>query len=113
MQSEGEASPDGSRTATSNLFWRSRNEARRCPVHGEASSGRRAPQGFADINKVIPREKLEEVSLRYKRLAGFNNDSLKSLRPLTISLISSGGPKNDLAGGMTTLTEFMGGARFR
>jgi hypothetical protein len=59
MQSEGEASPDGSRTAVSNLLIGAR--------------------------VTIPREKLEEISLRYKRLAGFDKDSLKSLGPLTIS----------------------------
>jgi hypothetical protein len=38
----------------------------------------RAPQGFTDIDKVIPRAKLEEISLRYKRLAGFDKDSLRA-----------------------------------
>lgn len=36
----------------------------------------RAPNGFANINDVIPREQLEAISLRYKRLAGFDKDSL-------------------------------------
>ncbi|MES2104482.1 MAG: flavin-dependent oxidoreductase [Pseudomonadota bacterium] len=38
----------------------------------------RAPQGFGHINDVIPAEKLEEISLKYKRLAGFDKDSLRS-----------------------------------
>lgn len=41
----------------------------------------RAPNGFANINDVIPREQLEAISLRYKRLAGFDKDSV-SARPL-------------------------------
>lgn len=36
----------------------------------------RAPNGFTNINDVIPREQLEAISLRYKRLAGFDKDSL-------------------------------------
>jgi len=31
----------------------------------------RAPDGFADIEDVIPRAELEEIAARYKRLAGF------------------------------------------
>lgn len=31
----------------------------------------RAPQGFADINAVIPRAELEEIAARYKQTAGF------------------------------------------
>ncbi|MFH7041189.1 flavin-dependent oxidoreductase [Paucibacter sp. JuS9] len=38
----------------------------------------RAPQGFSSIDEVIPRETLEAMSLRYKRLAGFDKDSLKA-----------------------------------
>ncbi|HEY8605608.1 MAG TPA: flavin-dependent oxidoreductase [Noviherbaspirillum sp.] len=37
----------------------------------------RAPQGFGNIDEVIPRETLEAISLRYKRLAGFDKDSLR------------------------------------
>lgn len=37
----------------------------------------RAPQGFADIKQVIAYEELEAVSLRYKRLAGFDPAALK------------------------------------
>lgn len=39
----------------------------------------RAPNGFVDIGDVIPRQKLEEISLRYKRLAGFDKDALRNL----------------------------------
>lgn len=38
----------------------------------------RAPDGFAHINDVIPQEVLEEVSLRYKRAAGFDPSKLKA-----------------------------------
>ncbi len=38
----------------------------------------RAPQGFHHVNDVIPQEKLEEISLKYKRLAGFDKDSLRA-----------------------------------
>ncbi|RJG07373.1 flavin-dependent oxidoreductase [Noviherbaspirillum cavernae] len=41
----------------------------------------RAPDGFANINDVIPQEQLEAISLRYKRLAGFDKDSLSAPRP--------------------------------
>jgi 2-polyprenyl-6-methoxyphenol hydroxylase-like FAD-dependent oxidoreductase len=37
----------------------------------------RAPNGFAHINDVIPQEELEAISMRYKRLAGFDKDSLR------------------------------------
>ncbi|NEX62245.1 flavin-dependent oxidoreductase [Noviherbaspirillum galbum] len=36
----------------------------------------RAPNGFRNIDDVIPREQLEAISLRYKRLAGFDKDSV-------------------------------------
>jgi 2-polyprenyl-6-methoxyphenol hydroxylase-like FAD-dependent oxidoreductase len=38
----------------------------------------RAPQGFRHINDVIPQATLEEISLRYKRLAGFDRDALRA-----------------------------------
>ncbi|ALT79982.1 flavin-dependent oxidoreductase [Paucibacter sp. KCTC 42545] len=38
----------------------------------------RAPQGFTNIDEVIPRQTLEAISQRYKRLAGFDKDSLKT-----------------------------------
>lgn len=38
----------------------------------------KAPNGFRHVNDVIPQETLEAISLRYKRLAGFDKDSLKS-----------------------------------
>jgi len=37
----------------------------------------RAPHGFSNIDDVIPHETLEAISLRYKRLAGFDRDSMK------------------------------------
>lgn len=38
----------------------------------------RAPDGFADIEDVIPREELEAISARYKQVAGFSKDALAS-----------------------------------
>lgn len=38
----------------------------------------RAPHGFKQIDEVIPRATLEAISLRYKRLAGFDKDSLRA-----------------------------------
>ncbi|MEC4722328.1 flavin-dependent oxidoreductase [Noviherbaspirillum sp. CPCC 100848] len=38
----------------------------------------RAPHGFKNVNDVIPQQTLESISLRYKRLAGFDKDSLRS-----------------------------------
>ncbi|BBB70117.1 flavin-dependent oxidoreductase [Undibacterium sp. YM2] len=37
----------------------------------------RAPQGFADVTEVIAQSELEAISLRYKRLAGFDKDALR------------------------------------
>ena len=38
----------------------------------------RAPQGFTDIEAVIPLVEREEIALRYKRLAGFDRQSLQA-----------------------------------
>lgn len=38
----------------------------------------RAPQGFANIETVIPRAELEEIALRYKRIAGFDPATVNS-----------------------------------
>ena len=38
----------------------------------------RAPQGFANVSDVIPRSELEAIALRYKRLAGFDKDTLRT-----------------------------------
>ncbi|MGB8857066.1 MAG: FAD-dependent monooxygenase, partial [Burkholderiales bacterium] len=38
----------------------------------------RAPHGFTDIEQVIAHNELEEISLRYKRLAGFDKQSLQA-----------------------------------
>lgn len=37
----------------------------------------RAPEGFRDVNEIIPQAELEEISARYKALAGFDVRSLK------------------------------------
>jgi len=37
----------------------------------------RAPQGFANVTDVIPQSELEAISMRYKRLAGFDKDALR------------------------------------
>ncbi|KAI3591048.1 2-polyprenyl-6-methoxyphenol hydroxylase [Cupriavidus sp. U2] len=41
----------------------------------------RAPQGFARIDDVIPRSKLEAISQRYKTLAGFGQQQLQARKP--------------------------------
>jgi 2-polyprenyl-6-methoxyphenol hydroxylase-like FAD-dependent oxidoreductase len=38
----------------------------------------RAPQGFKDIETVIPRRELEEVANRYKAIAGFDREKLNA-----------------------------------
>ncbi|MDF3839276.1 flavin-dependent oxidoreductase [Cupriavidus basilensis] len=38
----------------------------------------RAPQGFDNIDAVIPRAELEAIALRYKQLAGFDRQSLQA-----------------------------------
>ncbi|MNS77869.1 6-hydroxynicotinate 3-monooxygenase precursor [compost metagenome] len=40
----------------------------------------RAPQGFSDIEQVIPRAELEAISLRYKQLAGFDRQSMQGTK---------------------------------
>jgi 5-methylphenazine-1-carboxylate 1-monooxygenase len=40
----------------------------------------RAPQGFKEIGQVIAHNELEEISLRYKRLAGFDKQSLQTAK---------------------------------
>jgi len=37
----------------------------------------RAPEGFADIESVVPRREREAIALRYKKLAGFDVQSLR------------------------------------
>jgi len=41
----------------------------------------RAPHGFSDIDKVIPRHELEAIAQRYKTLAGFGQQQLQTARP--------------------------------
>jgi 5-methylphenazine-1-carboxylate 1-monooxygenase len=36
----------------------------------------RAPDGFADIHDVIPRDELEEIAARYKQVAGFSRQQV-------------------------------------
>jgi 2-polyprenyl-6-methoxyphenol hydroxylase-like FAD-dependent oxidoreductase len=38
----------------------------------------RAPNGFATISDVMPHSELEAIAMRYKRLAGFDKDTLKT-----------------------------------
>ena len=42
----------------------------------------RAPNGFSDIEKVIPYAERDAISLRYKRLAGFDPQALKAAAKL-------------------------------
>jgi 2-polyprenyl-6-methoxyphenol hydroxylase-like FAD-dependent oxidoreductase len=32
----------------------------------------RAPDGFADVHDIIPRQELEDIAARYKQIAGFS-----------------------------------------
>ncbi|MNT04059.1 hypothetical protein D3C72_1386210 [compost metagenome] len=41
----------------------------------------RAPQGFAQIDAVIPRAELEAIAQRYKNLAGFGQQQLQADAP--------------------------------
>ncbi|MBI2255095.1 MAG: flavin-dependent oxidoreductase [Proteobacteria bacterium] len=43
----------------------------------------RAPQGFGNIEAVIPRRELEEIAGRYKLMAGFDKDTLNARPSLT------------------------------
>lgn len=38
----------------------------------------RAPAGFSNVDEVIPRRELEEISARYKKLAGFDVEALRA-----------------------------------
>jgi hypothetical protein len=42
-----------------------------------AIAEQRAPQGFAHIHDVMPREELEGIAARYKQVAGFTKDQVK------------------------------------
>lgn len=42
----------------------------------------RAPHGFKHVNDVITQSELDAISLRYKRLAGFDKDVLSAAAPL-------------------------------
>ena len=45
----------------------------------------RAPEGFSDIEEVISRRKLEEISNAYKAEAGFDPAELNQRRTLTVA----------------------------
>ena len=51
---------------------------------------RRAPHGFSDIEDVISRRELEEISLAYKAEAGFDPAELNQRRTLTVARLSPG-----------------------
>jgi hypothetical protein len=40
----------------------------------------RAPDGFADIDDVIPRVELEEIAARYTQLAGFAPEQVNGVK---------------------------------
>ena len=42
----------------------------------------RAPDGYARIEDVLPRDELEEAAAGYKRLAGFDRETLNSRPPI-------------------------------
>ena len=43
----------------------------------------RAPQGYDDLEKVLPFAEREEVALRYKKMAGFDLKRLNESPPMT------------------------------
>jgi 2-polyprenyl-6-methoxyphenol hydroxylase-like FAD-dependent oxidoreductase len=47
------------------------------PEQVMAIAEQRAPQGFAHIHDVMPREELEGIAARYKQVAGFTKDQVK------------------------------------
>ncbi|WP_216907118.1 DUF3237 family protein [Nocardia noduli] len=70
-----------------------RREATAAIVHANRGLGpemvlslaaERAPHGFDDIEAVLPPEELAEISLRYKRLAGFDPSSLNERPSWTV-----------------------------
>ena len=36
----------------------------------------RAPDGFDDLDQIISNNELQDIAMRYKRLAGFDRESL-------------------------------------
>jgi hypothetical protein len=44
----------------------------------------RAPDGFDDLDAIISPAELEEISLRYKRTAGFDRDVLNARASLSV-----------------------------
>ncbi|RUS48884.1 flavin-dependent oxidoreductase [Cohnella sp. AR92] len=43
----------------------------------------RAPNGFANLHDVISRQELEDISARYKKIAGFDRDTLNAVKDVT------------------------------
>jgi 2-polyprenyl-6-methoxyphenol hydroxylase-like FAD-dependent oxidoreductase len=52
----------------------------------------RAPDGFDDIEAVIPRAELEEIAARYKRLAGFAPEQVNRQEVAGRAYPASGNP---------------------
>jgi 5-methylphenazine-1-carboxylate 1-monooxygenase len=52
----------------------------------------RAPGGFADLNAVISRPELEEISNSYKRTAGFDPEVLNNRPSLGVGMVASSAP---------------------
>lgn len=59
------------------------NDNRRCgPVDFMEIVEQRAPEGFADIDRVIPPQELSDLVMRYKQVAAFDRESVN--RPIEI-----------------------------
>jgi hypothetical protein len=43
----------------------------------------RAPDGYADLEAVLPYREREEIALRYKKMAGFDLQRLNESPPMT------------------------------
>jgi 2-polyprenyl-6-methoxyphenol hydroxylase-like FAD-dependent oxidoreductase len=54
----------------------------------------RAPQGYSDIHDVIPEVELEQIAENYKKVAGFDRDTLNS-QPSWDDLLVKGQNDND------------------
>ncbi|MEV3982975.1 flavin-dependent oxidoreductase [Nonomuraea sp. NPDC049758] len=52
----------------------------------------RAPDGFADIEEVIPRDTLEKIALHYKQLAGFEPATLNARPSWSVPPVTGQGP---------------------
>ena len=58
---------------------------RQGPAEVQSIVEQRAPNGFDDIASVVSAHELAEISAQYKRLAGFDQDSVNATEPSSCS----------------------------